>query len=166
MLRELVFLALVGGAGFGAWNTFPETSRSALNWAVNEAHARVCKPEAPSANQPAVTKAQPVVLQTAVSIPDDRFLISKETLAAITCGPWDVSEDGMEAILQEMIRREQVSGADRRSARNANRSSHWCVTGFMHGRWKIKRRDSSFECDVTSARFAGERCRCRRPPPH
>ena len=108
MLRGFVFLALVSGAGYGAWNFFPDSSLSALNWAKAEAQDMMCETgelrvELPEKQADAI--AQPVAFQTLVQVPDDRFLISKETLAAITCGPWDISEEGMEAILQEMIRR-------------------------------------------------------------
>ena len=129
MLRGIVFLALVGGAGFSAWNSFQDSSKSPLDWVAGEVHAMVTQPEAedrslrdwgrnivqtgearseggdPAAGRPEVVEAAPVVLRTEAAIPDDRFMISKETLAAITCGPWDVSEAGIEAILQEMVRR-------------------------------------------------------------
>ena len=110
MLRGIVFLALVGGAGFSAWTSFQDSSRNPLDWAFGEVHAMVTQRESePTAETRTPTKdvieAQPVVLQTETTIPDDRFTISKDTLAAITCGPWDVSDVGIEAILQEMIRR-------------------------------------------------------------
>jgi hypothetical protein len=106
MLRGVIFLALVGGAGFSAWTSFQDSSRNPLDWAVGEVHAMVTQHEAATAeSEPEIIEAQPVVLQTENTIPDDRFTISKDTLAAITCGPWDVSDVGIEAILQEMIRR-------------------------------------------------------------
>ena len=111
MLRGVIFLALVGGAGLSAWTSFQDSSRSPLDWAIGEVHAMVTQHEGeeaeglPAESMPEVTEAQRVVLQTDTAIPDDRFTISKETLAAITCGPWDVSDVGIEAILQEMIRR-------------------------------------------------------------
>jgi hypothetical protein len=106
MLRGVIFLALVGGAGFSAWTSFQDSSRNPLDWAVGEVHAMVTQHEAATAeSKPEIIEAQPVVLQTENTIPDDRFTISKDTLAAITCGPWDVSDVGIEAILQEMIRR-------------------------------------------------------------
>lgn len=104
MLRSVLLLALVGG-GLGAWNSLPVASRSALNWAVGEAHAMVCEAGKPAASEPQVVEGRPIVPAADSCIPDDRFLISQETLAAITCGPWDVSEAGIEAILQEMIHR-------------------------------------------------------------
>ena len=107
MLRGVVFLALVGGAGLSAWTSFQDSSRSPLDWAVGEVHAMVTQHEAaaPEESKVDINEAQPVALPAETSIPDDRFTISKETLAAITCGPWDVSDVGIEAILQEMIRR-------------------------------------------------------------
>ena len=107
MLRGVVFLALVGGAGFSAWTSFQDSSRNPLDWAIGEVHAMVTQREGeePAESPPEMIEAQPVSLQTETSVPDDRFTISKETLAAITCGPWDVSDVGIEAILQEMIRR-------------------------------------------------------------
>jgi hypothetical protein len=107
MLRGIVFLALVGGAGFSAWTSFQDSSRNPLDWAIGEVHAMVTQHEAKviAASELQPLAAKPGALQAKVDIPDDRFTISKETLAAITCGPWDVSEDGIEAILQEMIRR-------------------------------------------------------------
>lgn len=109
MLRGVIFLALVGGAGLSAWTSFQDSSHSPLDWAVGEVHAMVTQreveDEALTASGPEIVEAQPVALQTATTIPDDRFTVSKETLSAITCGPWDVSDMGIEAILQEMIRR-------------------------------------------------------------
>jgi hypothetical protein len=107
MLRGVVFLALVGGAGFSAWTSFQDSSRNPFDWAIGEVHAMVTQHEAEAiaASEPQSIEARPVALQARADTPDDRFTISKETLAAITCGPWDVSEDGIEAILQEMIRR-------------------------------------------------------------
>jgi len=107
MLRGVMFLALVGGAGFSAWTSFQDSSRNPFDWAVGEVHAMVTQHEneASAQDNSATTDAKPAVRQAKVDVPDDRFTISKETLAGITCGPWDVSEDGIEAILQEMIRR-------------------------------------------------------------
>jgi hypothetical protein len=114
MLRGVVFLALVTGAGFSAWTSFQDSSRNPLDWAVGEVHAMVTQPEGKAAEQnlekdaPAIApeiEARPVAFQTETATPDDRFTISKDTLAAITCGPWDVSDLGIEAILHEMIRR-------------------------------------------------------------
>jgi hypothetical protein len=114
MLRGVVFLALVGGAGFSAWTSFQDSSRNPLDWAVGEVHAMVTQPEGKAAEQNSVEdtpgiapeiEARPVAFQTETATQDDRFTISKDTLAAITCGPWDVSDLGIEAILQEMIRR-------------------------------------------------------------
>jgi hypothetical protein len=107
MLRGVVFLALVGGAGFSAWTSFQDSSRNPLDWAIGEVHAMVTQSESdkPAEIASATTGAQPVAMHAATAIPEDRFTISKETLAAITCGPWDISDVGIEAILQEMIRR-------------------------------------------------------------
>jgi hypothetical protein len=107
MLRGIVFLALVGGAGFSAWTSFQDSSRDPLDWAMSEVHAMVTQrePEEPLESTPLIVEAQPVAFQADTTVPDDRFTISKETLAAITCGPWDVSEAGIETILQEMVRR-------------------------------------------------------------
>ena len=129
MLRGLVFLALVGGAGFSAWNSYQGSSESPLDWATGEVHAMVTQPGAedsslldwvaskipnramqreegePAASEPEIVEAQPAVLRTEAALPDERFTISTETLAAITCGPWDVSEAGIEAILREMVSR-------------------------------------------------------------
>ncbi|HEX5006959.1 MAG TPA: hypothetical protein VFV70_07585 [Hyphomonadaceae bacterium] len=107
MLRGVVFLALVGGAGFSAWTSFQDSSRNPLDWAIGEVHAMVTQreDEAVVQNEPQLTEAKPLALSSETTIPADRFTISRETLAAITCGPWDVSDAGMEAILQEMIRR-------------------------------------------------------------
>ena len=107
MLRGVVFLALVGGAGLSAWTSFQDSSRAPFDWAIGEVHAMVTQREEAEQpeSKPETIEAKPVVLQAETAIPDDRFTVSKETLAAITCGPWDVSEDGIEAILQEMIRR-------------------------------------------------------------
>lgn len=107
MLRGVIFLALVGGAGFSAWTSFQDSSRNPLDWAVGEVHAMVTQHEGGASEEraPEIIEGQPVALQAGIAIPDDRFTISKETLAAITCGPWDVSDVGIEAILQEMIRR-------------------------------------------------------------
>jgi hypothetical protein len=106
MLRGVLFLALVGGAGLSAWTSFQDSSRSPLDWAVSEVHAMVTQHDVEvEAREPQTVEAQSAVLQTETTIPDDRFTVSKETLSAITCGPWDVSDVGIEAILQEMIRR-------------------------------------------------------------
>jgi hypothetical protein len=105
MLRGVVFLALVGGAGFSAWTSFQDSSRNPFDWAMGEVHAMVTQHETSAEKSPAISEAQPLALHTEPAIPDDRFTISKETLAAISCGPWDVSDVGIEAILQEMIRR-------------------------------------------------------------
>lgn len=106
MLRGIVFLALIGGAGFSAWTSFQNSSRSPLDWAISEVRAMVAQHDGEVAveGEHPVVEAEPTVLQTD-RIPDHRFTISKETLAAITCGPWDISDVGIEAILQEMIRR-------------------------------------------------------------
>jgi hypothetical protein len=107
IVRGAIFLALVGGAGFSAWTSFQDSSRNPLDWAVGEVHAMVTQPDDETAEEERsdIVDAHPVVLQTETGISDDRFTISKDTLAAITCGPWDISDVGIEVILQEMIRR-------------------------------------------------------------
>jgi hypothetical protein len=125
MLRSLAFLALVSGAGLGAWNSFQKSSQSPLDWAVGEIHALVTQHNAPDQSildwidnkdltpekgdpplspDDDVERAQPASHSERADF-NDRFTVSEATLAAITCGPWDVSEAGIEAILQEMIRR-------------------------------------------------------------
>jgi hypothetical protein len=104
MLRGLVFLVLVGGVGLGAWDSFPASSRSVLDWAASKAHATVCSADTSPPSKLTVMETKPEA-RAETCLPEDRFTVSTETLAAITCGPWDVSEDGIEAILQEMIRR-------------------------------------------------------------
>ena len=64
MLRGVVFLALVGGAGFSAWTSFQDSSRNPFDWAIGEVHAMVTQQEsAPAETKPDVVEAQPVSLE-------------------------------------------------------------------------------------------------------
>jgi hypothetical protein len=95
MFRSLVFLTLAGGVGLGAWSSIPEAQSNP--WRNEAADMGFVEPGAPDLIHRATL--------TSSVASEPTFSVSRETIEAIRCGPWDVSEAGMEAILDEMIRR-------------------------------------------------------------
>jgi hypothetical protein len=95
MFRSLVFLALASGVAFGAWSSLPEAQ--SIPWRPDEAAAGFVEPGSPDL----IHQAKFIANESA----EPAYSLSRETIEAIRCGPWDVSDAGMEAILEEMIRR-------------------------------------------------------------
>jgi hypothetical protein len=91
MDRSLVFLGLVSVVALGAWSV-PEAQSFSRNPADTE--VGFVQPGAPD-----------LVHQAKVTAETTASTASRQAGAATTCGPWDVSDAGMEAILKEMIRR-------------------------------------------------------------
>jgi hypothetical protein len=95
MFRSIVFLALAGGVALGAWSSFSQEEN--ITWESVDLEVEVGEPQVPGPAHPAGPGAS--------TIEEPLHFVSAETIEAIRCGPWDVSAAGMEAILDEMIRR-------------------------------------------------------------
>jgi hypothetical protein len=95
MFRSLVFLALASGVAYGAWSSLPEAQP--IPWRPNETEGGFVRPGEPDLVHQAKFGAN--------ESGEPAYTVSRETIEAIQCGPWDVSDAGMEAILEEMIRR-------------------------------------------------------------
>jgi hypothetical protein len=130
MHRSMVFAALLGGVGLGAWSSFSaplrppgldfgalavtlQKSLPSLPISIAQTEtASIAQTTQPDANTPqslmvnaAVSTSEPAIAVPALSPQPADFPISPEELAADACGPWSISEAGMETILREMVRR-------------------------------------------------------------
>jgi hypothetical protein len=121
MYRSIVFAALLGGVGLGAWSSFsspvkpPGLDFSALASALQQHLSWQPLPEQPPVSasltkQPA--ESEPVILLNAAVSADavyDLPAVRRDDPGTAqasedSCGAWSVSEAGIEAILQEMVR--------------------------------------------------------------
>lgn len=118
MNRSLVFAALLAGVGLGAWSshsgplTPPGLDFGAL--AASLQHYLGPRPfEAPASVSAAVVDEHPqtILLNAAMTVEEEPVLPAansaanlEQATAPAACGAWDISEHGMEAVIQEMFR--------------------------------------------------------------
>jgi hypothetical protein len=129
MHRSMVFAALLGGVGLGAWSSFSaplrppgldfgvlaitlQKSLPSLPIMLAQSEAPTEQAKQPDVNTPqslmvnaAFSTAEPAIAAPGLSPQPADFPISPEEFAADACGPWSISEAGMETILREMVRR-------------------------------------------------------------
>jgi hypothetical protein len=110
MVRGIMTAAVLSGIALGTWASFFLHIPRTQHLAPDEARITLTKAEAPAepVQAPAPDSPQPRLMNISSGenpAPDREISTPSETLEAIGCGLWSISEACIEAILVEMIRR-------------------------------------------------------------